>query len=70
MLVYRAIKLIRFFSQPFSVASIYTGMAGKYVPLDKTIDSCNAILDGKVDDVPENDFYFLGDLTDIKGFAW
>lgn len=66
LLVYRARKLIRFFSQPFSVASIYTGMEGKYVPVQKTIESCNAILNGDVDDVPENEFYFLGDLSDLK----
>lgn len=66
LLVYRARKLIRFFSQPFSVASIYTGMPGKYVPVKKTIESCNAILNGEVDDVPENEFYFLGDLSDLK----
>ena len=66
LLVYRARKLIRFFSQPFSVASIYTGMPGKYVPVKKTIESCNAILNGEVDDVPENAFYFLGDLSDLK----
>ena len=58
-----------FFSQPFSVASVYTGMEGKYVPLAKTIESCNAILDGKCDDIPESEFYFIGDLSDIKGYA-
>ena len=67
-LVYRARKLIRFFSQPFHVASVYTGMEGKYVPVKKTIESCNAILDGKVDDIPENEFYFLGDLSELKGY--
>lgn len=67
LLVYRARKLIRFFSQPFHVASVYTGMAGKYVPLEKTIESCEAILAGEVDDVPENRFYFLGDLTELEG---
>ncbi len=69
LLVYRARKLQRFFSQPFSVASVYTGMEGKYVPLAKTIESCNAILDGKCDDIPESEFYFIGDLSDIKGYA-
>jgi F-type H+-transporting ATPase subunit beta len=68
LLVYRARKLIRFFSQPFHVASVYTGMEGKYVPLEKTIESCNVILDGKVDDYPENDFYFLGDISELKGY--
>ncbi|MBO5525216.1 MAG: F0F1 ATP synthase subunit beta [Clostridia bacterium] len=68
LLVYRARKLQRFFSQPFFVASVYTGMEGKYVPLAKTIESCNAILDGKCDDIPENEFFFIGDLSDIKEY--
>lgn len=66
--VYRARKLQRFFSQPFHVASVYTGMKGRYVPVKKTIQSCNAILDGKVDHIPEGEFYFIGDLSDIKGY--
>lgn len=66
--VYRARKLQRFFSQPFHVASVYTGMEGKYVPVKNTVESCKAILEGKCDDIPENEFYFIGDLTDIKGY--
>jgi len=66
--VYRARKLQRFFSQPFHVASVYTGMEGKYVPLKDTISSCRAILEGKCDEIPESEFYFIGDLTDIKGY--
>ena len=67
-LVYRARKLQRFFSQPFSVAAVYTGIEGKYVPLEQTIEDCNAILDGKCDDIPESEFYFIGSLTDIAGY--
>lgn len=66
LLVYRTRKLQRFFSQPFFVASSYTGMEGKYVPVEKTIEGCNAILDGECDDIPENDFFFIGDLSDLK----
>ena len=66
--VYRARKLQRFFSQPFHVASVYTGMEGRYVPIKNTIRSCKAILDGKCDHIPEGEFYFIGDLTDIKGY--
>lgn len=66
--VYRARKLQRFFSQPFHVASVYTGMEGKYVPVKNTVESCKAILEGKCDDIPENEFYFIGDLYDIKGY--
>ncbi|MCR4661587.1 MAG: F0F1 ATP synthase subunit beta [Clostridia bacterium] len=68
LLVYRARKLTRFFSQPFHVASMYTGMEGKYVPLEKTIESVNIILDGKVDDIPENNFYFIGDISELEGY--
>ena len=68
LLVYRARKLQRFFSQPFTVASTYMGMEGKYVPVEKTIEGCNAILDGKCDDIPESEFYFIGDLSDIEGY--
>ena len=68
LLVYRARKLLRFFSQPFSVAAVYTGIEGKYVPLEQTIEDCNAILDGKCDDIPESEFYFIGSLTDIAGY--
>ncbi|HKL74105.1 MAG TPA: F0F1 ATP synthase subunit beta [Clostridia bacterium] len=66
--VYRARKLQRFFSQPFHVASVYTGMEGRYVPIKNTIASCKAILEGKCDDIPESEFYFIGDLSDIKGY--
>jgi len=65
-LVYRARKLQRFFSQPFFVAKPYTGMDGKYVPLKKTIEGCNAILNGELDDVPEGKFYFIGGIEDLK----
>lgn len=66
--VYRARKLQRFFSQPFHVASVYTGMEGRYVPVKNTVESCKAILEGKVDDIPESEFFFIGDLYDIKGY--
>ena len=65
-LVYRARKLQRFFSQPFFVATPYTGIPGKYVPLQKTIEGCNAILNGECDDIPEGSFYFIGGIEDIK----
>lgn len=66
--VYRARKLTRFFSQPFSVASMFTGKEGKYVPLAKTIEGCKAIINGEVDDVPESEFYFIGELSELKGY--
>ena len=66
LLVYRARKLQRFFSQPFHVATPYTGLPGKYVPLSETIEGCNAILNGELDDVPEGAFYFIGGVGGLK----
>ena len=64
-LVFRARKLKNFFSQPFFVASSFTGMQGRYVPLARTIASCRAILDGKCDEIPEEQFFFIGDISEI-----
>jgi len=66
--VYRARKHQKLFSRPFHVASVYTGMEGKYVPVKETVESCLAILEGKVDDIPENEFFFIGSLKEIKGY--
>lgn len=65
LLVYRARKLQRFFSQPFGVATIYTNMEGRYVPTKKTVDGVEAILDGKCDHIPESMFFFAGDIDEI-----
>lgn len=64
--VYRARKLQKFFSQPFHVASIYTNIEGRYVPLSKTIESVEDILEGEVDHIPENYFLFVGDIDEVK----
>lgn len=64
-LVFRARKLKNFFSQPFFVASSFTGMQGRYVPLARTIASCRAILDGKCDEIPVEQFFFIGDISEI-----
>lgn len=63
--VYRARKLQKFFSQPFYVASIYTNMEGRFVPLSKTIESVEAILNGEVDHIPESYFLFVGDIQEV-----
>ncbi len=63
--VYRARKLQKFFSQPFFVASIYTNMEGRFVPLSKTIESVEDILSGEVDHIPENYFLFAGDIEEV-----
>ncbi|WP_457560528.1 F0F1 ATP synthase subunit beta [Caminibacter sp.] len=64
LIVQRARKIEKFLSQPFFVAKVFTGADGRYVTLDKTIEGFKAILEGKVDDLPENAFYMVGDLDE------
>ena len=64
--VTRARKIQRFLSQPFFVAEIFTGTAGKYVPLADTIRSFKEILSGNCDDVPESAFYMVGSIDEVK----
>ncbi len=66
LLVHRARKLQRFLSQPFSVAEKFTGVAGVYVPLEETVRSFRAIVDGEADDYPENAFFNVGTIDDVK----
>ena len=63
--VSRARRVQRFMSQPFHVAENFTGMAGKYVPLDETIRGFEAILGGECDDIPEQAFLFCGSIDDV-----
>jgi F-type H+/Na+-transporting ATPase subunit beta len=63
--VYRARKIQRFLSQPFHVAEVFTGKAGKYVSTEDTIRGFREILDGKHDDVPEQNFYMKGSIDEI-----
>ncbi|KAJ2722909.1 atp2, beta subunit of the F1 sector of mitochondrial F1F0 ATP synthase [Coemansia sp. Benny D115] len=63
--VERARKIPRFMSQPFSVATVFTGFEGKLVPLKDTIRSFKEILDGKHDALPESAFYMAGDIDDV-----
>jgi F-type H+-transporting ATPase subunit beta len=63
--VSRARKLQRFFSQPFTVAQVFTGLEGKYVPLKDTIKGFREILEGKYDHIPENYFYLKGTIEDV-----
>lgn len=65
-IVYRARKIQRFLSQPMSVAEVFTGIPGKYVPLERTIESFRSIVDGEVDDIPEGAFFMAGDIEDVK----
>lgn len=63
--VYRARKMQKFFSQPFFVASVYTNVEGRFVPLKNTIESVEKILNGELDEVPESYFLFAGDADEI-----
>ena len=63
--VNRARKIQRFLGQPFSVASQFTGMEGKYVPIKETIRSFKEILEGKHDEIPEQMFLFCGGIDDV-----
>ena len=67
--VYRARKIQKFMSQPFSVSQIYTGLEGRYVPLQATLESSKTILAGEVDDLPENAFFNVGDIDEVKAKA-
>jgi F-type H+/Na+-transporting ATPase subunit beta len=62
--VSRARKIERFLSQPFFVAEIFTGSPGKYVKLDDTIKGFKMILNGELDDLPEQAFYLVGDINE------
>ena len=69
MAVYRARKIEKFFGQPFSVAEQFTGMKGAYVPLEKTIEDFEKILNGDYDDIPENFFQFKGTIEEVLADA-
>ncbi|MBN1760292.1 MAG: F0F1 ATP synthase subunit beta [Chitinispirillaceae bacterium] len=63
--VERARKIQKFLSQPFYVAEHFSGIKGKFVPLEETIRSCAEILDGKHDHLPEQAFYMVGSIDDV-----
>ena len=64
--VYRARKVQKFLSQPFFVAENFTGVKGKYVPVQETIRGFKAIVDGEMDEYPENAFFNVGTIEDVK----
>lgn len=66
LVVSRARKVQRFLSQPFSVAVQFTGLEGKYVPIEETIRGFREILDGKLDDVPESYFLNAGTIDEVR----
>jgi len=67
--VYRARKIQKFLSQPFFVAEVFTGMAGKFVPLKDTISGFKSILEGKYDHLPEPAFYMVGPIEEVEAKA-
>ena len=66
VLVYRARKIQKFLSQPFHVAENFTGIQGVYVPVEDTIKGFKAIIDGEMDEYPENAFFNVGTIEDVK----
>merc|ERR1712028_179854 len=64
--VSRARKIQRFLSQPFFVAEIFTGTPGKFVDLPTTISDFEEVLSGACDDLPENAFYMIGGMGDVR----
>ncbi|MCB9588746.1 MAG: F0F1 ATP synthase subunit beta [Polyangiaceae bacterium] len=69
LVVDRARKIQKFLSQPFFVAQQFTGLQGRYVPLKETIAAFKEILTGALDDLPEQAFYLVGNIEDVKAKA-
>jgi F-type H+-transporting ATPase subunit beta len=65
LIVSRARKIERFFSQPMFVAEQFTGREGRYVPLKETVRGFREILDGKYDDLPEQAFMMAGNIDEV-----
>ena len=65
VIVARARKIQRFLSQPFNVAEQFTGLPGRYVPINETIQGFSEILAGKYDDIPEGCFLNAGNIDDV-----
>jgi len=64
--VTRARRIQRFLSQPMFAAEDYTGNPGQFIPLDATLRGFRDILEGKGDDLPEQAFYMVGTMTDVR----
>jgi F-type H+-transporting ATPase subunit beta len=69
LVVARARKIERFFSQPFFVAEKFTGIPGRYVTIKDTVSGFREILDGKCDDLPEQAFMMAGTIQDVRDRA-
>jgi F-type H+-transporting ATPase subunit beta len=64
LVVARARKIQRFLSQPFHVAEVFTGIAGKFVQLEDTVRSFKAVVEGEYDHLPEAAFYMVGGIDE------
>ena len=64
--VARARKLEKFLTQPFFTTTQFTNIPGVFVPIEKTIEGCNAIMNGDYDDYPEQAFYMIVDISQVK----
>ena len=67
--VARARKVQRFLSQPFFVGEVFTGLKGIYVPVEETVESFEALVNGELDDVPEQAFLNVGDVESVLAKA-
>ena len=65
VLVNRARRIEKFLSQPFHVAETFTGISGKYVRLDETVDSFERVAAGELDHLPEQAFYMKGGIDEV-----
>jgi F-type H+-transporting ATPase subunit beta len=66
LIVKRARRLERFLTQPFFLTEEFTGRKGRHVPLNKTLDGCEMILTGKMDEVTEEAFFMIGDIEEVN----
>jgi F-type H+/Na+-transporting ATPase subunit beta len=66
LIVKRARRLERFLTQPFFLTEEFTGRKGRHVSLDKTLEGCEMIVSGQRDDLPEEAFFMIGDIGEIK----
>eukprot|EP01003_Olkasia_polycarbonata_P002234 NODE_147_length_1379_cov_354.572180_g117_i0.p1 GENE.NODE_147_length_1379_cov_354.572180_g117_i0~~NODE_147_length_1379_cov_354.572180_g117_i0.p1 ORF type:complete len:411 (-),score=127.82 NODE_147_length_1379_cov_354.572180_g117_i0:114-1346(-) len=69
VIVDRARKVAKFFSQPFTVGEVFTGMAGHYVEVEDTVKSFGQVLMGQCDDLPEMAFYMVGGMDSVQAKA-
>jgi F-type H+-transporting ATPase subunit beta len=69
VIVSRARRIQRFLSQPFFVGQVFTGLEGIYVPVEETVNSFEALVEGELDDLPEQAFLNVGDAESVRAKA-